>query len=167
LTSVLETLPHPFVSNANAVRGALQDLYVAQVPVLAGLPPRSLGLLAKQGALVAVEAGDQLLRAGLLDRGLFIVVHGRMAAVLQSTVCVEMGPGAPIGELALFASAGQRTADVVALEPSRLLLLGRNSIERLLRVDPEIAGRLILNLARVAIDRLNNGVDSLHDARDR
>jgi len=155
----------PFSTDAIEVRAALQTLHDHNAPVVASLSSKALNLIAKQGAIVRVNAGDQMLRAGLVDRELFVVVEGRLAAKDGSKTIAEMGLGEPIGEVALFADTGRRSADVIALEPSRLLLVGRNVIDRLLRDEPHIGGRLLVNLARVMAGRLTGNVSSLAERR--
>jgi CRP-like cAMP-binding protein len=70
-----------------------------------------------------------------------------------------MGPGEPLGELALFTPLGQRTANVRALTPARLFVLRRRFIERLLNDDPEVGARLMVNLARIMASRWVEDMD--------
>jgi sulfate permease, SulP family len=76
-----------------------------------------------------------------------------------------VGPGAVVGELALYTGSG-RTADVVAEVPSEVLRLSRADIDRLDADDPELAAALHRWLATTVSERLTStqrAVEALMD----
>ena len=88
--------------------------------------------------------------------GLFIVVSGRVKilsshAALQR-LAPEFGPGDFFGELALFEEA-QRTARVVAMEPTQVLALFRTEFVSLLERDKGIGVKLLFELSRMVVSR--------------
>ena len=88
--------------------------------------------------------------------GLFIVVSGRVKilsshAALQR-LAPEFGPGDFFGELALFEEA-QRTARVVAMEPTQVLALFRTEFVSLLERDKGIGVKLLFELSRTVVSR--------------
>jgi CRP/FNR family cyclic AMP-dependent transcriptional regulator len=98
---------------------------------------------------VIFDEGD----AGL---GLFIVVSGRVKvtsshAALQR-LAPEFGPGDFFGELALFEET-QRTARVVALEPTQVLAFFRREFFSLLERDEGIGAKILFELSRTVVLR--------------
>ncbi len=133
---------------------AIRPLFAAGQPLTEGLPKRAMRLLAKHGMLVQLKAGDLLLRGGLVDRELFVVLEGKMEVRRGEQPIARLGPGEPLGELALFTAPGRRTANVRALTPARLLVMRRRFVERLLNEDAEVGARLMVNLARIMASRM-------------
>jgi SulP family sulfate permease len=68
-----------------------------------------------------------------------------------------MGPGALIGEVALFTRT-PRTASVVAESPCTLHRLSRSALDEMLRDDPDTAARLQRWFAGRMADRLSDNL---------
>ncbi|MEJ2592846.1 MAG: MMPL family transporter [Candidatus Thiodiazotropha sp.] len=96
-------------------------------------------------------AGDIIIRQGDRSDELFVILDGRVQA------CRHAGAGAPevlstlstgdlFGEIAP-ATDIRRTADVVALETTDLLVLHWKDLQQLIRYMPRTASRLLMNLA--------------------
>jgi CRP-like cAMP-binding protein len=103
---------------------------------------------------VALSAGEHLFHAGDPGDAFFVVEHGLLEAYRSDRrghrmVLERIGPGAVIGELAVL-DGGERSAAVVAVEPSRLRGLDRDGFLRLIHASPE-AGDAI---ARILVERL-------------
>jgi CRP/FNR family transcriptional regulator, cyclic AMP receptor protein len=93
---------------------------------------------------------------GDVGLGLFVVVSGRTKAssshpALQH-LAPEFGPGDVFGELALFEEA-ERTARVVAIEPTEVLALFRTEFFSLLERDPRIGVKILFELSRMVVAR--------------
>jgi CRP-like cAMP-binding protein len=88
--------------------------------------------------------------------GLFIVLSGRVKIVSSHAalqrLAPEFGVGDYFGELALFEES-QRTARVVALEPTRVLALFRTEFISLLERDQDIGVKILFELSRTVILR--------------
>jgi zinc transporter ZupT len=108
-----------------------------------------------------LKAGEVLFRAGDAADALYIVEKGRVAvhapapadpAALGQKVA-ELSHGETFGEMAIL-SRGPRTATVVAVADTKLLLIAKEGVEHLLATDSRIAetierlshGRAITNL---------------------
>jgi CRP/FNR family transcriptional regulator, cyclic AMP receptor protein len=93
---------------------------------------------------------------GDMGLGLFIVVKGRVKATSSHAalqqLAPEFGPGDFFGELALFEEA-ERTARVVALEPTEVLALFRTEFFSLLDRDHRIGVKILMELARTVVLR--------------
>jgi CRP-like cAMP-binding protein len=88
--------------------------------------------------------------------GLFIVLSGRVKIVSSyaalQRLAPEFGVGDYFGELALFEES-QRTARVVALEPTQVLALFRTEFVSLLERDKDIGVKILFELSRTVILR--------------
>jgi CRP-like cAMP-binding protein len=93
---------------------------------------------------------------GDVGLGLFIVVKGRVKVVSSHAalqqLAPECGPGDFFGELALFEEA-ERTARVVAIEPTEVLALFRTEFFSLLDRDHKVGVKVLLELSRTVVLR--------------
>ncbi|MCP4406619.1 MAG: cyclic nucleotide-binding domain-containing protein [Gammaproteobacteria bacterium] len=151
----------PFKVNFRTVLRAIEPLFEAGQPLTEGVPRRAARLLARYGMLVMPKAGDLLLRRGLVDRELYVILEGEMEISRRGRIIARLGPGEPLGELALFTTPGRRTADVRALTPARLLVLRRLFVERLLNEDSKVGARFMVNIARIMASRMVGAMNQL------
>jgi len=97
---------------------------------------------------------------------LYIVASGRVKVVLPSpdasegAILATLARGQFFGELAML-DGQPHSADVVAIEPTETLVLGRVDFERLFESEPSIRRSLVLALAR-ELRRLTDHVEALH-----
>lgn len=107
--------------------------------------------------------GEVIFLQGDPGTSLFIVESGRVKITLSSpegaeVVLARLGPGDYFGELALL-DGEPRSADAIAVEPSRLLLLPRDAFLHLLQSDPAFA----LDLLALVCRRLRQDVAVAQD----
>lgn len=118
--------------------------------LLAVLPREALRLLAFAAESRLVRAGDVLFRKGEAAEEAYLVISGQIALDEKddgSPAQVIVGPGALIGEMALF-TAVQRPATAVARETGSLLKLPRSLMARVLGEFPEAALAVRNEIAR-------------------
>ena len=94
---------------------------------------------------------------------LFVLVSGSVKIIRRSIDGRELilsliAPGEYFGELSLL-DGEPRSADAVALEPSELLLLPRDTFLRTLEASPDAAIRLLASLSRHYARRLTDVVE--------
>ena len=112
------------------------------IPLFSCLPTDQLAMVAFSATRQELAAGEVLFREGddagsglaVLSGAVQLIAGARRAPI----VC---GVGSLIGELALFVD-GKRAASAVAVVPSAVLEIPRNTIVRLLTEYPETAQRL-------------------------
>jgi SulP family sulfate permease len=109
-----------------------------------------------------LEPGDVLVREGDETDDIYFVESGTLTASVVSEAGVTMrirtmGPGAVIGEVALF-TRRPRSASVVAESPCTLHQLSRSALEAMLRDDPDTAARLQRWFAERMADRLSDNL---------
>jgi CRP-like cAMP-binding protein len=130
---------------------AARRALLAKVPVFADLAPRELDALAGLTHTRKLAAREVLFHKGDPVSQVYVVVRGRLRVLAQSADGTDvvfgiLDPGEVVGEIALLAG-GQRTASVLAIEPSELLGLDRRDFLALLRSRPQLSVRLLQVLA--------------------
>jgi CRP-like cAMP-binding protein len=108
--------------------------------------------------------GAVIFRKGDEASGLYVVARGRVKISSGSrdgreVVLNLLGPGEVFGEVALI-DGGERTAEAVACEPVRLLVLDRAPVIALLEAKPALMLRMLVTLTR----RVRWVSDRLEDA---
>jgi CRP/FNR family transcriptional regulator len=137
--------------------------FLARAPLFARLGRRSLRKLAGLCVPRDFDTGAVLISEGDTGLGLFVVVSGRVEVTKGEGPAkvrfAVMERGDLLGEMALIDDQ-PRSASAVALEPSRCLLITRNSFLNLAEKDPEIAWCLLPTLA----DRIRDLQQKLLDS---
>jgi CRP-like cAMP-binding protein len=77
----------------------------------------------------------------------FLLVKGKVRVMIGERVLNELGPGACIGEMAVFDSA-PRSATVRAIERTRALVVPGEGFKALMLDRPEMAQAIIAELVR-------------------
>lgn len=103
-----------------------------------------------------IDKGEKLFSAGDAGNDLYLVMTGEIEIRLPTTThhykrLASYGPGTHFGELALL-KPGERVADAIATHPCKLLALSRNAFTSLSHNHPDIAVRLLMNLAETTVE---------------
>ena len=112
---------------------------------LSKLDGPSLQALGEVASLRVVGAGQPLIRSGETGTEAFVVVRGQLEVCRPDSPPVLIGTGAVLGEIALLTDA-PRGADVVAIEPCLLLVVGRAELARLMERHQKLADALARSL---------------------
>ncbi len=126
--------------------------FLQKVPLFQSLNQRQLGLIARRVVEREFRPGEAIVKQDTGGEGFFIIVAGRAQAVRTradgtQTVVNEFVPTDFFGELALL-DDGLRTASVIAVEPTRCLVLTRWDFLAALREDQDMAIVVLQELAR-------------------
>lgn len=123
---------------------------LSSVPLFSGLNDHQLDLVARHLRRRAYAERDVILRRDAPGDGLFILVSGRVkVAFLQGeteTILAVLRSGDFFGELSVI-DGEVRSADVVALEPTEVLVLSTADFHECLHQVPEISVALLKQLA--------------------
>ncbi|HYF93691.1 MAG TPA: Crp/Fnr family transcriptional regulator [Symbiobacteriaceae bacterium] len=124
----------------------------AGVPIFRALPAEGMDELGQAMRHRHFARGEMVVAAGAPVAHLVVVAHGRLKQVHVSAAGREqvvrfLGPGAFLGEMALFAPAVHEH-DLVAAEETDCCLVPREAIQTLMRHHPDVALRLVEALAR-------------------
>jgi CRP-like cAMP-binding protein len=114
---------------------------LAQQPLLGLMERDALRLVAFAAENRSLRAGDVLFRIGEPSDGAVLIVSGAVALASQDDgqpATEILGPGALIGEMALFSSIG-RPVTAIAREPTQVMRLSRSVMRRVLGEFPASA----------------------------
>lgn len=108
--------------------------------------------------------GDTVIREGEHSQEFFVILEGTADAQVtlpdgETIKLRSMTTGEVFGEIALVSKV-PRTADVVAVQDLKVLVMDWNSISRITRVYPRIAAKLFLNLSSILGERLAGNTPS-------
>lgn len=141
-------------------RGAL----LRRVPLFARLDDARLDVLAAAATTRRLAAREELCHKGDDAAQVYVVASGRLKVVAASSEGDEvvlnlLDAGEVIGELPMLLG-GPRTATVVALEPSEMVVLERREFLRFLREHPEAGSELLTVLAERVV-RLSECIEDI------
>jgi CRP-like cAMP-binding protein len=97
---------------------------LANVSILGSLSPRQLKGLAKSVKVTAYAEGETVVKRGEGGLGLFLILEGAAEVRRGNRRLARLGVGQFFGEMSLF-DEKPRSADVVALHPSKFAVLSR------------------------------------------
>jgi CRP-like cAMP-binding protein len=137
---------------------------LARQPLLSLMERDALRLLAFAAESRMLRAGDVLFRIGEASDGAVLVVSGALALSAEDDgrpASEIVGPGALVGELALFTSV-PRQVTAIAREPTQVMRLPRSVMRRVLGESPASAEAI----AQAIGDRLRGFVGELAAVQD-
>ncbi len=126
--------------------------FLATVPLFSGLEPQELAPFADLTREKAYPRGSVILFQDDPGDSLFVVRDGRVKVVLvgedgREVILGVLGVGAHFGELSLIDDR-PRSAHVIAMEDSHLLVLRREDFRARVESSPRVAWSLLTELSR-------------------
>jgi len=113
------------------------DRLAARVPALSGLTVEERSELIRESKVIGAPPGTTILSVGEKGDAAYFVLSGQAVAGIQSDgnyrSLETMGAGDFFGEIAAL-TGGERTANVVAIEPATLLQVPSTAFRRLMHV---------------------------------
>src|SRR5215212_4763305 len=116
-------------------------------PLFEGLPPKGLQQLAQDLRERRYEAGETITSQDTGGVAFFILGEGRATVSVNGVERASLEPGATFGEIGLLTGA-KRTAAIVADGDVQCWTLSQWNFKPLVMTNPQIAWRLLENLAR-------------------
>jgi CRP-like cAMP-binding protein len=129
-----------------------------KTPLWSGLTSQDLGLVAKYSEERTVEPGQIIVKKGAPGDGFYLLLEGAVEVRSGGETLSKLGPGQFFGEMAIFDNL-PRSADVVTVEPSRVLVLSPNAFKTLLFANPRIGLKMLQELTQ----RLRSTNEKLSD----
>lgn len=122
-------------------------------PIFASLDDEALRSLESELSYVRLRGGETLFAAGDTGDALYVVVFGRLRALLRTgskepPILGEIGRGEAVGEMALL-TGEPRSATVCAIRDTALIKLSKAGFARLVERHPQ----MMLEMARLIIAR--------------
>ena len=118
-----------------------------QVPLFSACTRRQLKSLARVCETFDVPAGTVLTRATEPGEEFFLIIDGEVRVEVSARKQVRLGAGEYFGEMSLL-DGEPRSATVVAETSLRLLVIRRQSFNKVLDETPGIARGLLVTLSR-------------------
>src|SRR5919199_543727 len=123
-----------------------------RVPLFAELAEADLEALAALARERRYPKGSVIVFSGELGDALYVIARGRVKVVLldedgREVILALLGAGSFFGELALL-DEEPRSAHVIAMEGSTLIMLRRADFQACLRQAPELSLALLRELSR-------------------
>jgi CRP-like cAMP-binding protein len=120
---------------------------LARVPLFEGLAVAELESVAACTREVQVDAGTEVIRQGDPGSEFFVITAGALEIRIDGRAVNLLGPGNFLGELALLFGA-PRNASAVALEPTTLLVMGKEDFTTLLAEKPAVESKMLAVVAK-------------------
>jgi adenylate cyclase len=137
---------------AAAVSGGVEPIDVLlHTPLFAGLPPKLAAALRRRVHRRVFPSGAYLAREGEPANSVFVIEHGLVRVTRTSRhgrelVLRLLMVGDTVGELGVLDTAGTRTADAIAVEPTTCVILSKDDLQAAIRATPELGLRLLATL---------------------
>jgi len=119
----------------------------AQMPIFAGLDPRSIEAIAVLAQVESMPAGEVLMREGEQGDTFYVIVSGTVRILRNGVFVRSMSDGGFLGEIALT-EGGDHTATATCATDCELLAFGSFEFGRLIDRFPDVHGRIDAAIAR-------------------
>ena len=111
---------------------------LASVPFFTGLDEKKRNAIATQGKELSYKAGDAIVDEGTMGVGFYLVLDGKAEVRKGSKVLATLGKGQFFGEMSLI-DEGPRSADVVAIAPTKCWALTSWAFSAIVKTNPDVA----------------------------
>ena len=115
---------------------------LARLSLFAGLSRPQLEALTHAYDEEVFPEGQRILRKGLSGSGLYVILDGTATIVLNENEIARLGRGEFFGEVSSLLGDAP-TADVVASNPLRCLVIPGPQVERFLLANPSVAVNML------------------------
>ncbi len=111
---------------------------LGSVPFFSGLDKKLLKTIVANGKEIQYKAGDTIVRQGEVGVGFFLILQGQVEVRSNGKVLATLSTGGFFGEMSLIDDQ-PRSANVVAVQPTKCFALTTWSFSSILSSHPEIA----------------------------
>jgi CRP/FNR family cyclic AMP-dependent transcriptional regulator len=129
---------------------------LAELELFAHCTPRQLRRIDQLCSPAKVRAGHVLCLQGAPARQCFVVVDGRAEVTIDGRCVATIERGQLIGEIALMAPGGRRTATVTAATDMRLLVFTTGEFRSLVAAVRPFAHAILRESTRRLVDNVNS-----------
>jgi len=111
---------------------------IGSVPFFSGLDAKSTKTLQAQGKEMSYRVGDAIVTEGTTGVGFFLILDGAAEVRKKGKVLATLSRGQFFGEMSLIDDM-PRSADVVAIKPTKCWAITSWAFASLMKVHPELA----------------------------
>ena len=120
---------------------------IGSVPLFSGLDSKSRKAFVESGKVRAFQEGEVVVSQGATGVGFFLVLEGSVEVRKGRKVLATLSRGEFFGEMSLIDNQ-PRTADVVAIKPTRCFVLSAWSFSAIIKTNPQLAMAMLKELVR-------------------
>jgi len=120
---------------------------MAGVPYFDGLSEKTRKAIAGEGKVISYDAGKLIVGEGGAGVGFYLILDGKVEVRKGSKVLATLGKGQFFGEMSVIDGL-PRSADVLAVAPTKCWVLVSWSFGGLLKAHPEIALPMLKELVK-------------------
>jgi len=120
---------------------------IGSVPLFSGLDKKGRKAFAESGKERSYKEGDFVLTQCTTGVGFFLVLDGAVEVRKGSKVLAALSKGDFFGEMSLLDNQ-PRTADVVAVKPTKCFVLSAWSFSAVVKTHPELAMGMLKELVK-------------------
>lgn len=113
----------------------------SRVPLLNGMPPEEIAVLASHVRERQYPAGDRIVREGDPAREMYVVEEGKLEVLEGTNRIADLAAGDVFGEMAILESRARRMS-VVAKTNVRVIEMHKQDFERLMKVSAVFADEI-------------------------
>ncbi len=124
-----------------------------QTPLFEGIPQRQTEFLCAKMHLRQFKADEVIFNLGDQGAGASLVLEGSVKIMASATELALLESGDFFGEIALAATE-RRTADAIAISPTRLVFFLKQDLEEWIEYEPRLGARFLMNLSSALAQRL-------------
>lgn len=126
---------------------------IGKIPIFAEFTQQQLEIVAGYMAFFEISEGDVVFLEGEKGDYMCFVVKGRLQVSKKSEsgdlqVLAELEQGSSVGEMALLDDF-PRSANVIAVDDTKFVILSRDGFEALLEAHPEVGVSMLKGITRV------------------
>ncbi len=125
------------------------------VPFFSGLGEKKRKSIASQGKELSYKAGSSIVDEGTMGVGFYLIVDGKAEVRKGGRVLATLGKGQFFGEMSLI-DEQPRSADVVAVSPTKCWALSSWAFDAIVKTNPEVA----LTMLKEMVKRLRSAQSS-------
>ena len=118
-----------------------------KTPLWSGLTKQDLRQVIKASKERDFESGHTVVTKGDPGDGFYLIFEGAAEVRSDGKTLSKLGPGQFFGEMSILDNQ-PRSADVVTVEPSRILFLSALSFKTLIFANPKIALKMLQEFAQ-------------------
>ena len=120
---------------------------LGSVPFFSGLDKGTRSSIASQGKELTYKAGDTVVEEGSMGVGFYLIVDGKAEVRKKGKVLASLGKGQFFGEMSLI-DEQPRSADVVAVSPTKCWALSSWAFGSIMKTNPEVALMMLKEMVK-------------------
>ncbi len=128
---------------------------IGSVPFFSSLNAKDKKRLLAQGKEISYKAGNMMVAEGTTGVGFFLILEGKAEVRKKGKVLATLSKGQFFGEMSLIDDL-PRSADVIALQPTKCWAITSWSFASLIKARPELA----LGMLKEVVKRLRSAQSS-------